>query len=41
VLDRAAPLLMTVRRADDAFGAAGLARLVEMLISQTGQKSCA
>ena len=44
VLDRAAPLLMTVRRAGDEFGAAGLAQLVEMLIRQTrqvGRKSCA
>ena len=44
VLDRAAPLLMTVRRAGDEYGAAGLARLVEMLIRQTpqdGRKSCA
>ncbi|RSM58128.1 cell filamentation protein Fic [Actinoplanes sp. ATCC 53533] len=35
VLDRAAPLLMTIRRADDAAGAAGLAGLIEMLIRQT------
>lgn len=35
VLDRAAPLLVTVRQAHDTYGAAGLARLVEVLIEKT------
>lgn len=34
-LDRVAPLLMTVRQAHDALGAAGLARLIEVLIDAT------
>jgi hypothetical protein len=35
VLDRAAPLLMTVRQARDAAGASGLARFVGTLIEST------
>ncbi|GAB2962012.1 hypothetical protein GCM10027280_58660 [Micromonospora polyrhachis] len=35
VLDRAAPLLVTVRQAHDKFGAAGLAKLIELLIDAT------
>ncbi|MFI5924654.1 Fic family protein [Micromonospora sp. NPDC051543] len=35
VLDRAAPLLRTVRQAHDRYGAAGLAKLVELLIRDT------
>jgi hypothetical protein len=35
LLDRAAPMLMTVRRAHDLLGAAGLARLIEILIDAT------
>jgi hypothetical protein len=39
VLDRVAPLLMTVRRAHDTLGAAGLARLIEMLIDATRKRA--
>ncbi|MGW4946223.1 Fic family protein [Actinoplanes sp. NPDC004185] len=35
LIDRAAPLLMTVRRAHDMLAAAGLAGLIEMLIDAT------
>ncbi|GAB3136588.1 hypothetical protein GCM10027290_00620 [Micromonospora sonneratiae] len=38
VLDRAAPLLVTVRQAGDQFGAAGLAKLVELLIAATRRR---
>ncbi|WP_433533798.1 Fic family protein [Micromonospora sp. CA-249363] len=38
VLDRAAPLLRTVRQAHDRYGAAGLAKLVELLIRDTRKR---
>jgi len=39
ILDRAEPLLMTVRRAHDTLGAAGLARLIEMLVNATRRRA--
>jgi len=39
VLGRAEPLLMTVRRAHDTLGAAGLARLIELLIDATEKRA--
>ncbi|MCU7731173.1 Fic family protein [Actinoplanes sp. KI2] len=39
ILDRAEPLLMTVRRAHDTLGAAGLARLIEMLVDGTRRRT--
>ncbi|SBT40506.1 Fic family protein [Micromonospora auratinigra] len=39
VLDQAAPLLVTVRQAHDRFGAAGLAKLVELLIDKTRRQA--
>ncbi|MFJ6166866.1 Fic family protein [Micromonospora orduensis] len=38
ILDRAAPLLKTVRQAHDKYGAAGLAKLVELLIMGTRKR---
>ncbi|MEU8329052.1 Fic family protein [Micromonospora sp. NPDC048839] len=38
ILDRAAPLLRTVRQAHDKYGAAGLAKLVELLIRGTPKR---
>ncbi|CCH19045.1 Fic family protein [Micromonospora lupini] len=38
ILDRAAPLLKTVRQAHDRYGAAGLAKLVELLINGTRKR---
>lgn len=38
VLDRAEPLLMTVRRAHDTLGAAGLAGLIENATRQRAQR---
>jgi hypothetical protein len=39
VLDQAEPLLVTVRRADDASGAAGLARAIAARIEATGSRA--